>query len=74
MVSPARDPQTLKRRLGGYVRRGNIEAAEATRRDLKEAALEAAVERAVAKFGPLGEEQRAKLAILLQPSDLGEVA
>jgi hypothetical protein len=62
----APDPQTLKRQLGGYVRRGNLAAAENTRRVLKAAKLEQHIRAAVDAAPPLTDEQRSRLAILLR--------
>jgi hypothetical protein len=62
----APDPQSLKRQLGGYVRRGNAEAAEDTRRALKAAKLEQHIRAVVDAAPPLSPEQRDRLAVLLR--------
>jgi inactivated superfamily I helicase len=60
------DPQALKRKLGGYVRRGNSQAADETRRELKAARLAAAIKREVDSAPPLSAAQRDRLAALLR--------
>lgn len=59
------DPQALKRKLGGYVRRGNHDAADETRRELKVARLAAAIRREVDAAPPLSAEQIEQLRGLL---------
>jgi hypothetical protein len=64
----ASEPQRLKRQLGGYTRRGNAEAVERTRRELKAAVLEAHIKRVVDLAPPLTAAQRDRLAALLRPA------
>lgn len=63
--APVPDTQLLKRRLGGYVVRGNHEAADGVRRELKTARVEKHIIEAVAEWPPITPEQREKLARLL---------
>lgn len=64
-LSPA---QITRNRIAGRKRHDpNADTAD-LEREMQAAKLEAAVARAVAKFGPLTEQQRAKLAALLRPS------
>lgn len=71
MASPA--TVSARQRHNQLVRHHGADApiTLAAGRQLEAAKLEAAIERAVAKFGPFTDEQRAKLAVLLQPSDDG---
>ncbi len=66
---PATDPvaQTLKRRIGGYTKNGNHQAAAETRRELNFHQLEAHIRRVVDAAPPLSSEQRERLAVLLTP-------
>lgn len=59
------DPQALKRKRGGYVRRGNHEAAAEVRRRLKAVRLAAAIKREVDSAPPLSPEQIEQLRGLL---------
>ncbi|MDF3141783.1 MULTISPECIES: hypothetical protein [unclassified Streptomyces] len=58
-------PQTLKRQLGGYVRRGNDEAAEKTRRELKAAVLARHIQEFVSTAPLPTSDQLARLRALL---------
>ena len=67
MPASERNPalQELKSRLGGYVLRGNHEAAERTRRSLAYVRTEVAIRRAVEQAPPLDAEQVDQLRALL---------
>lgn len=71
MSIPDADPQALKRKLGGYVRRGNHAAAAEVRRDLRAARLAAAIKREVDAMPPLSAEQIEQLRGLL-PAPVGK--
>lgn len=55
-------------RLANAVRRGDDAAATESRRDLKAARLEDHIRKTVDEAPPLTDEQRARLAQLLQPT------
>lgn len=63
------DPEIARKRatIGGYTRRGNLEAAEQARRDLEIHQLEAHLRRIVESAPPLTPEDADKLRRLLPP-------
>ena len=62
---PQSEPQRLKRQLGGYVRRGNTEAAERKRRELKAAVLARHIHEFVTSAPAPTADQLARLRALL---------
>lgn len=60
--------QTLKRRIGGYVKNGNHEAAARMRAELELHHLERRIRRAVDLAPPLPAAERERLALLLAPA------
>ncbi|WP_240135091.1 hypothetical protein [Streptomyces sp. MUM 178J] len=68
-TTPAPDVQQLKRRLGGYIRHGNHDAAEKVRRELKAARVEAFVAEWLADAPRPTPEQVERLRELLPPAD-----
>jgi len=69
LKEPATDPvaQTLKRRIGGYAKHGNHEAAASTRRELDLHQLRKHIRRVVDDWPPLTIAERDELAALLAP-------
>jgi hypothetical protein len=68
---PNPDLLHLKSTLGGYVRRGNHEAAEQARHALAVARTENAIAKAIAQAPPLDADTLAKLRALIPATPVG---
>lgn len=71
VVTEADDIHSLKSQIGGYVRRGNLEAADLARRDLRVVQVRVRAKALVASWPPPTPEQLRTIIDVLRPVEVG---